>query len=358
MGGLRSGPAIDPAPPLNVLIKERTDELDHGPRGGASDAGRASAVGHHPNRGRDARRGTAVDAEALVDDDRQLPPLPGPEGSAQRLSSLRPSRFRPGPRDPGVVVPCRRDRGAGALRVGGQRRRHASTTTTRSGAFRSMTIACSSSSCAWRGRRPASPGSPFFASATATATPSTASIRSAWRPTPMRTAPDCWPMRASCATGPRSTPSSAMRGRSSRIAGFSETAVVVRRWDARAEPMAIDGRDPRLDRRVRGHVARAAPSGLQIRRSDDLLRLHAVGRAGERPRGRLLPLHRAARPGSADGSAIRWRRRRQTPSRARRIRGIASGAERSAASRPRRSAGRSAPRDSGGRGTSLRIRAG
>ena len=55
------------------------------------------------------------------------------------------------------------------------------------------------------------------------------------------------------------------------------------------------GRGARQDAGVRRHVEGAQTAGLQIRRLDDLLCLHAGGRHGRRPRDRLLSLRQGVR---------------------------------------------------------------
>ena len=88
---------------------------------------------------------------------------------------------------------------------------------------------------------------------------------SASPPTPMRTEHDCWPMPASCATAPRWMPSSATRRAWLAIDDSGRAALVVRGREAGREPMAVDGRDPRRDRRV-GRRCRAgcARSGFRF----------------------------------------------------------------------------------------------
>ena len=60
---------------------------------------------------------------------------------------------------------------------------------------------------------------------------------------------------------------------------------------------------PARTRRIRRHEQRPEKARLQLRRLDHLLRLHAGGRHGERPLGKLLPLRRG-RPGRTTACLI------------------------------------------------------
>ena len=72
--------------------------------------------------------------------------------------------------------------------------------------------------------------------------------------------------------------------------------VVVRRRSAHPEPMDRDGHGSRRDRCLARPVARPEEARLLVRRPDHRVRLHAVGGAGQRPPGQLLPPRGAVRP--------------------------------------------------------------
>ena len=154
---------------------------------------------------------------------------------------------------------------------------------------------CSSCS-AWKAPRPACRGRRSCTEGTATGGRSRASTPTRSPGSAKPTSTGCWPIRGSCAIGPRSPPPSAMRARSlpcgraargsSTTCGRSSTAgrssTGVKRRPTRPHRRQ---NQPRLSRDLRRR-------GFRIRRADDLLRLHAVGRPRERPPRRLLPLGR------------------------------------------------------------------
>ena len=189
--------------------------------------------------------------------------------------------------------PPARARRSRPLRLGPGPIRSIAPITTASGACRSTTTAGSSSSCASRAPRPGSRGSRSSGSAPATGAPSTASTRGRWpryRAAKIRALlADPGIVRNRLKVERRVQNARAFLALREELGSFDRFLWELRRGRAAPErPAEPEGRPA-----AHAGVGRAQPGApearLHVRRLDDLLRLHAVRRPGERSRRRLLP---------------------------------------------------------------------